>query len=65
MNLEELAEELETDRGVRWMWWAVGVLLALSMATCIAKGADRPADPVVREALSQGIGRVVASETYR
>ena len=59
MNLEEVAAELESDRGVRWMWWVIGIVLALSLATCLAKGADRPADPVVRDAARfSGFGEI-------
>ena len=50
MNFEDVAAELESDRGVRWMWWVIGIVFALSLAACLAKGADRPADPVVRNA---------------
>ena len=57
--MEDVAAELDTERGVRWMWWAIGILFALAMAACLSKGADRPADPVVRSASRfRGFGEV-------
>ncbi|MDQ1373277.1 MAG: uncharacterized protein QOJ09_615 [Actinomycetota bacterium] len=49
MNLESAAAELATDRGLRWLWVGVWVLFALSMGACMAKGADRPADPALQD----------------
>ena len=50
MNLDDVVAELDTERGVRWIWWAIGIVFAFAMAACISKGADRPPDPVVRDA---------------
>jgi uncharacterized membrane protein (UPF0127 family) len=49
MNLEALAADLGTERGLRWLWIGVWVLFALSMGACMSKGADRPADPVLQD----------------
>ena len=58
MNLEDVAAELDNDRGIRRLWWAVIVVFALGMAACIAKGADRPPDPKLRAQRFPGFGEV-------
>jgi uncharacterized membrane protein (UPF0127 family) len=50
VNLEALAADLATDRGLRWLWIGVWVLFALAMGACLAKGADGPADPALQDA---------------
>jgi hypothetical protein len=50
VNLDALAADLATDRGLRWLWVGVWVLFALAMGACLAKGADRPADPALQDA---------------
>lgn len=37
---------------IRLLWWVVGFVLAVGLGACVAKGADRPADPF----LEQGAG---------
>jgi uncharacterized membrane protein (UPF0127 family) len=49
VNLEAVAADLATDRGLRWLWVGVWVLFALGMGACMAKGADRPADPALQD----------------
>ena len=48
-----------TDPRIRRLWWAVTVMLVLSLGACIAKGADVPDDPVLPEARGfDGFGAV-------
>ena len=49
MNLEAVVADLATDRGLRWLWIGVWALFALAMGACMAKGADRPADPALQD----------------
>lgn len=49
MNLEALAADLETERGLRWLWVGVWVLFALAMGACMSNGADTPADPTLQD----------------
>jgi uncharacterized membrane protein (UPF0127 family) len=50
VNLDALATDLATERGLRWLWVGVWVLFALGMGACLSKGADRPADPALQDA---------------
>lgn len=50
MNLEAVAADLGTERGLRWLWIGVWVLFALGMGACMKNGADQPADPVLQDA---------------
>ena len=44
---------------IRLLWWVVVGLLVIGMGACVAKGADRPADPVLEEAARlAGFGEV-------
>src|SRR4051812_46313914 len=49
MNLEAVAADLATDRGLRGLWVGVWVLFALSMGACMSKGASRPDDPALQD----------------
>jgi uncharacterized membrane protein (UPF0127 family) len=49
MNLEAVAGELGTDRGLRWLWIGIWVLFALAMGACMSNGADGPDDPVLQD----------------
>jgi len=49
MNLEAVAADLATDRGLRWLWIGVWVLFALAMGACMSNGAKGPADPVLQD----------------
>ena len=50
MNLDAVAADLGTDRGLRWLWIGVWVLFALAMGACMSNGADKVADPVLQDA---------------
>ena len=50
MNLEAVAADLGTERGLRWLWVGVWVLFALAMGACMSNGADKPADPALQDA---------------
>ena len=50
MNLEAVAADLATDRGLRWLWAGVWVLFALALGACFSNGADSPADPALQDA---------------
>lgn len=44
---------------IRLLWWIVGGLLVLGLSACVAKGANRPADPVLEQgARLPGFGEV-------
>jgi uncharacterized membrane protein (UPF0127 family) len=49
MNLEQAAARIDSERGLHWLWAGVWILFALAMGACIAKGADRPADPTLQD----------------
>ncbi len=49
MNLDAVAADLATDRGLRWLWIGVWVLFALAMGACMSNGADSPSDPVLQD----------------
>jgi uncharacterized membrane protein (UPF0127 family) len=50
MNLDAVAADLGTDRGLRWLWIGVWVLFALAMGACMSNGAKKVADPVLQDA---------------
>jgi hypothetical protein len=50
MNLEPLAAELATERGLWWLWAGVWVLFALAMGACMSNGANGPANPALQDA---------------
>jgi hypothetical protein len=37
----------DDTRRLRLLWWAIVVVLAAGILSFIARGADRPADPIV------------------
>ena len=44
---------------IRLLWWVVVALVVFGMGACVAKGANRPADPVLEEgARLQGFGEI-------
>lgn len=49
MNLEALTADLETERGLRWLWVGVWVLFALALGACMSNGADTPDDPALQD----------------
>ena len=49
MNLDAVAADLGTDRGLRWLWIGIWVLFALAMGACMSNGADSPADPALQD----------------
>ncbi len=60
MALAAVTESLETAWGFRLLRWAVFVLLAGSLAACVATGANRPPDPRLEGGRSRvaGFGEV-------
>ena len=50
MNLDAVAADLGTDRGLRWLWIGIWVLFALAMGACMSNGAEKVADPELQDA---------------
>jgi uncharacterized membrane protein (UPF0127 family) len=44
-RLKQLLHRLDTDDGVRHLWWVLVAVLVLSMIVFIGRGGSRPADP--------------------
>jgi uncharacterized membrane protein (UPF0127 family) len=42
-----MIDAVDSRLGVRGLWWLVGILGALSLTVCTAKGADGPPDPTL------------------
>jgi uncharacterized membrane protein (UPF0127 family) len=43
--LREPLAALSTEHGRKWLWWALGILLALAILAFLAVGANGPDDP--------------------
>lgn len=46
-GLHEPLAALSTEDGRKWLWWALGVLLALAFLAFLAVGANGPEDPTL------------------
>ena len=43
--VKNLVHRLDTDDGVRHLWWTIVAVVALALAVFIGRGGDRPKDP--------------------
>lgn len=39
--------DVDHPRSIRFLWWGIGLLLLVGLGSCIARSANRPADPVL------------------
>ena len=61
-RLKELLHRLDTDDGVRHLWWVLWAVLALALVVFIGRGGSRPADPSFENGAGAGSGSAVSSD---
>jgi uncharacterized membrane protein (UPF0127 family) len=52
--------DVDRPRSIRLLWWGIGLVLVLGFGACIARSADKPADPVLAPPAGAGRGPSIA-----